>query len=83
LDKALSMVDNSKFEQVAVSAGFDTHHGDLVSLGLVDSDFFKIGKRIAKLAKPAFFVLEGGYNGQWVGAGIDNLIKGYEGNLQI
>jgi len=83
LDKALSMVDCSKFEQVAVSAGFDTHHGDLASLGLVETDYFEIGKRIAKLGKPAFFVLEGGYNGEWLGAGIDNLIKGYEENLKI
>jgi len=77
------MADCSKFEQVAVSAGFDTHHGDLASLGLVEADYFEIGKRIANLAKPAFFILEGGYNGEWVGAGIDNLIKGYEGNLKI
>ena len=63
LDKALCMVDLSKFEAVAVSAGFDTHLGDLATLGLVEQDYFEIGKRVACLKKPAFFVLEGGYVG--------------------
>jgi len=33
LDKALSLVDVERFEVVAVSAGFDSHVGDLASLG--------------------------------------------------
>jgi len=65
-------------EIVAVSAGFDTHRGDLVSLGLEKDDFHAIGKEIHKLGKPAFFVLEGGYNGQDLGNDIDALLKGYE-----
>jgi acetoin utilization deacetylase AcuC-like enzyme len=81
LDKALGMVDCSKFEQVAVSAGFDTHKGDLASLGLVGQDYFEIGKRVANLKKPAFFVLEGGYVGENVGLDIDCLLRGYEENL--
>ncbi len=63
LDKALGSIDLGKFEVVAVSAGFDTHQGDLASLGLVEADYFEIGKRVALLKKPAFFVLEGGYVG--------------------
>jgi acetoin utilization deacetylase AcuC-like enzyme len=81
LDKALGMVDCSKFEQVAVSAGFDTHKGDLATLGLVQQDYFEIGKRVANLKKPAFFVLEGGYVGENVGLDIDSLLRGYEENL--
>jgi acetoin utilization deacetylase AcuC-like enzyme len=80
LDKALGMVDCSKFEQVAVSAGFDTHKGDLATLGLVEQDYFEIGKRVANLKKPAFFVLEGGYVGENVGKDIDSLLRGYEEN---
>ncbi len=80
LDKALGMVDLGKFEVVAVSAGFDTHLGDLASLGLVEQDYFEIGKRIAKLKKHTFFVLEGGYVGENVGADIDSLLRGYEEN---
>jgi acetoin utilization deacetylase AcuC-like enzyme len=81
LDKALSMVDLAKFEAVAVSAGFDTHQGDLATLGLVEQDYFEIGKKVAQLKKPAFFVLEGGYVGEKVGLDIDSLLRGYEGNL--
>jgi acetoin utilization deacetylase AcuC-like enzyme len=81
LDKALGMVDLSKFEVVAVSAGFDTHKGDLATLGLVEQDYFDIGKRVAKLKKPAFFVLEGGYVGGTVGIDIDSFLNGYEENL--
>ncbi len=80
LDRALSMVDLSKFEAVAVSAGFDTHDGDLATLGLVEQDYFEIGKRVAFLKKPAFFVLEGGYVGEKVGLDIDSLLRGYEKN---
>ena len=76
LDKAVGRVDLGKFEAVAVSAGFDTHQGDLASLGLVEQDYFKIGKRVALLKKPAFFVLEGGYVGEKVGMDIDSLSEG-------
>jgi acetoin utilization deacetylase AcuC-like enzyme len=79
LDEALSMVDVGKFEVVAVSVGFDTHLGDLASLGLTESSFRKIGERIAALKKPAFFILEGGYAGEKNGNDIDQLLRGYEG----
>jgi len=80
LDEALNLVDAGKFEVLAVSAGFDTHKCDLATLGLVEQDFFEIGKRIAKINLPAFWVLEGGYNGQNVGTDIDMLLRGYEEN---
>ena len=80
LDKALGMLDLSKFEAVAVSAGFDTHQGDLATLGLVEQDYFEICKRVANLKKPAFFVLEGGYVGEKVGLDIDSFLRGYEEN---
>ncbi len=81
LDRALGMVDVSKFEAVAVSAGFDTHDGDLATLGLVEQDYFEIGKRVGLLKKPAFFVLEGGYVGEKVGLDIDSFLRGYEENF--
>jgi acetoin utilization deacetylase AcuC-like enzyme len=71
-------LDLDNFEAVAVSVGFDTYKGDLASLGLVETDYFEIGKRVAKIGKPAFFVLEGGYVGENVGFGIDSLLRGYE-----
>jgi acetoin utilization deacetylase AcuC-like enzyme len=80
LDKALGGLDLGKFEEVAVSAGFDTHLGDLATLGLVEQDYFEIGKRVAGLWKPAFFVLEGGYMGEKVGLDVDALLRGFEEN---
>ncbi len=80
LDKSLGGLDVGKFEVLAVSAGFDTHKCDLATLGLVEQDFFEIGKRIAKINLPAFWVLEGGYSGQNVGNDIDMLLRGYEEN---
>ena len=80
LDKALPKVDFGNIEVVAVSCGFDTHLGDLASLGLVEKDYWEIGKRVALMKKPAFFVLEGGYNGEKVGLDIDNFLKGFEEN---
>jgi len=82
LNKALSMIDMDRFEVVAVSAGFDTHAGDLASLGLTENGYREIGKRIAKLGKPTFFVLEGGYDGENVGKDIDELLKGMEQTVQ-
>ncbi len=77
-DRALKMVDSSRFEVVAVSAGFDTHVGDLASLGLTEKGYREIGERIAGLRKPTFFVLEGGYVGEDVGKGIDELLRAFE-----
>lgn len=78
LDKALGTVDKGRFEVVAVSAGFDTHDGDLASLGLTEKAYQGIGRRVAGLKKPMFFVLEGGYSGESVGRDIDALLKGVE-----
>jgi acetoin utilization deacetylase AcuC-like enzyme len=81
LQKALGEVDLSKFESLAVSVGFDTHAGDLASLGLETSSFGKIGKIIAQLKKPTFFVFEGGYMGEQNGYDLDAFLRGYEENL--
>jgi acetoin utilization deacetylase AcuC-like enzyme len=78
LDKALKHVAPEKFEVLAVSAGFDTYAGDLASLGLTETAYKEIGRRIAELAKPTFFVLEGGYNGEHVGNSIDQLLRSFE-----
>jgi len=65
-------------QTIAVSAGFDTHAGDIVSLGLQTEDYFAIGKEIGKLNKPTFFVLEGGYDAKTLGIDIDALLQGFE-----
>ncbi len=73
-----SMDDIKSAEVIAVSAGFDAHLGDLVSLGLLSKDYRAIGEEISKLGKPSFFVLEGGYNGKNLGNDIDAFLKGIE-----
>lgn len=78
LEEALRKVDMQKIEVVAVSAGFDAFAGDLASLGLREESYEKIGKILAALNKPTFFVLEGGYVGENIGKGIDALLKGFE-----
>lgn len=78
LDKALNTIDVGEFEVVAVSAGFDSHAGDLASLGLTEKCYGEIGRRIEALKKSTFFVLEGGYSGENVGKDIDGLIRGLE-----
>jgi len=78
LKKALSQVDKDSVELVAVSAGFDAHEGDLASLGLTEKTYFNIGRMLASIGKPTFFVLEGGYDGEKLGRDIDQLIKGFE-----
>lgn len=82
LDEALSKVDLNGVEVVAVSAGFDTHVGDLASLGLTEKGYRGIGKRIASLNRPTFFVLEGGYNGEQVGRDIDEILSNFEKHKQ-
>jgi acetoin utilization deacetylase AcuC-like enzyme len=79
LDKALSKVSMTSFSVVGVSAGFDTHKGDLASLGLTETGYLGIGKRIRQLRKKTFFVLEGGYSGVNNGNDIDALLRGFEG----
>jgi acetoin utilization deacetylase AcuC-like enzyme len=78
LEDALGSLDMSKFEVVGVSAGFDTHDGDLASLGLTAKGYHEIGRRIARLRKSTFFVLEGGYEGENLGNDIDHLLRGFE-----
>jgi acetoin utilization deacetylase AcuC-like enzyme len=46
---------------------------------LTENSFNEIGKRIASLRKPTFFIMEGGYIGEANGRDIDCFLKGYEG----
>lgn len=78
LNEALRMVDLDKVEVIAVSAGFDTFAGDLASLGLTEKSFIEIGRIIAKIGKPTFFVLEGGYIGENVGRAVDALLRNFQ-----
>ena len=78
LQEALKKVEMQKIELIAVSAGFDAYAGDLASLGLTDKTYYEIGRMLAALNKPTFFVLEGGYKGENVGKAIDQLLKSFQ-----
>lgn len=78
LEEALKKVDMQKIEVIAVSAGFDTFIGDLASLGLTEKTYGKIGRMLAALGKPTFFVLEGGYVGENIGKAVDELLKNFQ-----
>jgi acetoin utilization deacetylase AcuC-like enzyme len=79
LDRALRRVGAEECEVIAVSAGFDSHAGDLSSLGLTTEGFRRIGERLAEYGKPVFGVLEGGYIGENVGRDLHALLEGLQG----
>jgi len=67
------------FEQLAISAGFDTYKDDpLASMGLEVEDYRKIGRLLGKLRLPTFAVLEGGYVPEIIGPAVEVLISGLE-----
>jgi acetoin utilization deacetylase AcuC-like enzyme len=76
LDKYLKRVNAKKIEVIAISAGFDSHAGDLASLGLTSECYRKIGETLKDLDKPVFGVLEGGYEGKWLAKDLHELIQG-------
>ncbi len=78
LDRALEQaLQDFQPEQVAISAGFDGYERDpLASLGLSIETYREVGARIAKLGKPVFAVLEGGYVPEALGPLIEALIRG-------
>lgn len=79
LESALKKVTGEKFEQLAISAGFDTHSRDpLASLGLTRTVYKKIGKMLNNLNLPTFAVLEGGYIGKDMGPNIRSFLQGIE-----
>lgn len=77
LKTALDGIERESYEQLAISAGFDTYQGDLASLGLENQSFRRIGHMLAKLELPTFAVLEGGYTEQ-LGEQIDQLLAGLD-----
>jgi acetoin utilization deacetylase AcuC-like enzyme len=76
LDKALRAISIGDIAQIAVSAGFDTYEKDpLASLGLTSDCYRQIGQMIARLNRPTFAVLEGGYDVESLGRNIDEFLQ--------
>ncbi len=78
LEQALQEAGNN-YDQVAVSAGFDTHKEDpLASLGLEVEAFYDVGYILGDLGLPTFCILEGGYVPEIMGPSIEMLVTGLE-----
>jgi acetoin utilization deacetylase AcuC-like enzyme len=64
---------------LVVSLGVDTFEKDPISqFKLVSDDYPKIGRRIAKLALPTLFVMEGGYAVDEIGINAVGVLTGFE-----
>ncbi len=77
LEKALRIAAENKFEQMAISAGFDAYSLDpLASLGLSTSAYKRIGTILSDMNLPLFGVLEGGYVSKDMGENLHALLTG-------
>lgn len=66
---------------VAVSAGFDAHHSDLLlNLRLSTNTYYRLGEMLRDEFKDVFATLEGGYNIDYLPRCINNFINGCNGD---
>lgn len=78
LDAACRRVDAFAPDAVIVSLGVDTFRGDPLSSFLLEGDdYLRMGARIALLARPTLFVLEGGYAVDEIGCNVVNVLRGH------
>ncbi|MDQ0301250.1 histone deacetylase family protein [Ancylobacter polymorphus] len=78
LDAACARIEAFGADVVVVSLGVDTYKEDPISQFLLDSpDYLKIGARIAALARPTLFVMEGGYAVEAIGVNVANTLEGF------
>ncbi|MCS0503510.1 histone deacetylase family protein [Ancylobacter mangrovi] len=79
LDAACARIEAHAPDVMLVSLGVDTYKDDPISQFKLDSpDYLKIGARIAKLARPTLFVMEGGYAVEAIGTNVANTLEGFE-----
>jgi acetoin utilization deacetylase AcuC-like enzyme len=77
LDEALARVGGA--EALVVSLGVDTFRGDPIGFFALESeDFPRMGERIARLGRPALFVMEGGYAVAEIGLNTVGVLQGFE-----
>jgi acetoin utilization deacetylase AcuC-like enzyme len=63
LEQGLKQVEDFNPDVLAISAGFDSYKLDpITNLTLEKGTYKEIGKMLAKLARPTFAILEGGYS---------------------
>ncbi len=79
LEAACLRATRHSADALVVSLGLDTFEGDPIStFKLTQSDFSKLGQRLAKLGLPTIFVLEGGYAAADLGVNAVNVLDGFE-----
>jgi acetoin utilization deacetylase AcuC-like enzyme len=79
LDSACETAAQYGPDAMVVSLGVDTFAKDpLGSFRLHSEDYLRAGARIARLARPTLFVMEGGYAIEQLGANVANVLRGYE-----
>jgi acetoin utilization deacetylase AcuC-like enzyme len=79
LDVGLGRVRGFGADALVVSLGLDTFAGDPIStFHLQAADYLRLGRRVAGLALPTVFVLEGGYAAADLGVNAVNVLEGFE-----
>ena len=74
----LPVVQQFKPDAVAVSAGFDAHHSDLLlDLRLSTTTFYRLGQMLNHEFADVFATLEGGYNVDFLPLCIKNFMNGF------
>lgn len=78
LQTALDTIRDWGAEALVVSLGVDTYKDDPISFFKLDSpDYLDTGARIAALAQPTLFVMEGGYDIAAIGVNTVNVLQGF------
>ncbi len=78
LDSACDVIAKHAPDAIVVSLGVDTYAHDPISrFALASDDFSRLGARIARLARPTLFVMEGGYAVEAIGVNVVNVLTGY------
>jgi acetoin utilization deacetylase AcuC-like enzyme len=78
LERAIDAALATTPDAVVVSLGVDTFEADPISrFALRSADFVEVGRRLARLGRPALFVFEGGYATDQVGINTVNVVRGH------
>jgi acetoin utilization deacetylase AcuC-like enzyme len=78
LDTACTRIAGFDPDAVVVSLGVDTYEADPIShFRLNAADFPRIGERLAQLARPTVFVMEGGYAIDALGRNVVGVLQGF------
>jgi acetoin utilization deacetylase AcuC-like enzyme len=82
LEVACARVERHRPDALVVSLGLDTFVDDPISqFALLADDFSTLGARLARLAVPTLFILEGGYAVAGLGVNAANVLDAFDRHL--